>query len=120
MDTSTSPVTFIDNDPQPTLNFSVKMILKHINGTLIRARFPDIVYRFVDVRDIALGHIQAFEVPSANGGYCLFDVKMTNLYSQATKYQRRKLKVREFNFTPLEATLGDTVESLKEKSFLKI
>ncbi|PON84855.1 hypothetical protein TorRG33x02_194070 [Trema orientale] len=119
MDT-TSPATFIASEPQPTLNFTVEMILKHINGTFIRSKISHIVYRFVDVRDIALGHIRAFEVPSASGRYCQVDVKMTNLSSQATKYQRRKLKVWEFNFTPLEGTLGDTVESLKEKGFLKI
>ena len=34
--------------------------------------FPNIVYRFVDIRDVALAHIQAFEVASASGRYCLF------------------------------------------------
>lgn len=29
------------------------------------------VYRFVDVRDVAYAHIQAFENPSASGRYCL-------------------------------------------------
>lgn len=33
--------------------------------------FPDTSYRFVDVRDVAHAHIQAFESPSANGRYCL-------------------------------------------------
>ena len=28
-------------------------------------------YRFVDVRDVAYGHIQAFEISSASGRYCL-------------------------------------------------
>lgn len=26
---------------------------------------------YVDVRDVAFAHIQAFEIPSANGRYCL-------------------------------------------------
>ena len=42
--------------------------------------FPNIVYRFVDIRDVALAHILAFEVPSANGRYCL--VAHTLLYAQ--------------------------------------
>lgn len=33
--------------------------------------FPNRVRRFVDVRDVAFAHIQAFEVASANGRYCL-------------------------------------------------
>lgn len=33
--------------------------------------FPNMVYRFVDVRDVALAHILALEVPSAGGRYCL-------------------------------------------------
>ena len=33
--------------------------------------FPNRIYRFVDVRDVALAHIQAFEVVSASGRYCL-------------------------------------------------
>ena len=33
--------------------------------------FPNAVHRFVDVRDIAHAHIQAFEVASASGRYCL-------------------------------------------------
>ena len=31
----------------------------------------DGIYRFVDVRDVAYAHIQAFEIPSACGRYCL-------------------------------------------------
>ena len=33
--------------------------------------YPNRVYRYVDVRDIALAHVQAFEVASASGRYCL-------------------------------------------------
>jgi nucleoside-diphosphate-sugar epimerase len=32
---------------------------------------PDGIYNFVDVRDVAHAHIQAFETPAANGRYCL-------------------------------------------------
>lgn len=32
---------------------------------------PATNYRFVDVRDVASAHIQAFELPSASGRYCL-------------------------------------------------
>ena len=33
--------------------------------------FPNRVYSFLDVRDVAYAHIQAFEVASASGRYCL-------------------------------------------------
>jgi nucleoside-diphosphate-sugar epimerase len=32
---------------------------------------PSEIYRFVDVRDVAYAHIQALEIPSASGRYCL-------------------------------------------------
>lgn len=34
-------------------------------------KFPVRNYTLVDVRDVAKAHIQAFELPSANGRYCL-------------------------------------------------
>ena len=34
-------------------------------------RLPSEIYRFVDVRDVAYAHIQALEIPSASGRYCL-------------------------------------------------
>jgi nucleoside-diphosphate-sugar epimerase len=35
--------------------------------------FPNPFYRFVDIRDVANAHIQALEVPSASGRYCLVE-----------------------------------------------
>jgi nucleoside-diphosphate-sugar epimerase len=35
--------------------------------------FPNSLYRFVDIRDVANAHIQALEVPSATGRYCLVE-----------------------------------------------
>ncbi|KAH7865521.1 hypothetical protein Vadar_007716 [Vaccinium darrowii] len=102
----------------------------------------DGVHRFVDVRDVALAHIQAFEVSSASGRYCLVG-RVTNttetlnilskLYPALNlpergenenpvrpPYQVSKKKAESLgiNFTPLEVTLKDTVESFKEKNFL--
>lgn len=33
--------------------------------------YPNENYHWVNVKDVALAHILAFEVPSANGRYCL-------------------------------------------------
>ncbi|KAL0425654.1 UNVERIFIED_CONTAM: Cinnamoyl-CoA reductase 1 [Sesamum radiatum] len=53
---------------QPTLNLTSEAFLNLING---KELFADGVYRYVDVRDVALAHILAFENPSASGRYCL-------------------------------------------------
>ncbi|TXG55848.1 hypothetical protein EZV62_017161 [Acer yangbiense] len=50
---------------QPTLNDSVKPILNLIKGV------PCGTNGWVDVRDVAKAHIQAFENPTACGRYCL-------------------------------------------------
>ncbi|XP_048330434.2 phenylacetaldehyde reductase-like [Ziziphus jujuba] len=126
---------------QPTINFSVEPILKLITGA---QTFPNVVHRFVDVRDVAYAHIQAFEVPSANGRYCLVGrvahfieaVKiLKELYPSLNLpekceddkpllpiYQVSKEKAKSLgvNFIPLEVSLKDTVESLKEKGFVNV
>ena len=35
--------------------------------------FPDACVGWIDVRDVACAHIHAFEIPSANGRYCLVE-----------------------------------------------
>ncbi|BBG96878.1 NAD(P)-binding Rossmann-fold superfamily protein [Prunus dulcis] len=116
---------------QPTLNTSVEPVLKLINGA---ETFPNITYRWVDVRDVANAHILAFENASASGRYCLVgriahcsevvkllrglfpalkipekcadDKPFTPIY-QVSKERAQALGVK---FTPLEVTLKDTVE----------
>ncbi|XP_021834723.1 cinnamoyl-CoA reductase 1-like isoform X3 [Prunus avium] len=123
---------------QPTLNTSVEPVLKLINGA---ETFPNITYRWVDVRDVANAHILAFENASASGRYCLVGrithcsevVKLLRDLFPALKipekcaddkpftptYQvsKERAQVLGVKFTPLEVTLKDTVESLKEKNF---
>ncbi|ONI20536.1 hypothetical protein PRUPE_2G021500 [Prunus persica] len=125
---------------QPTLNLSVELIQNLISGTQTT---PVSNYRFIDVRDVASAHIQAFEVPSAAGRYCL--VGHVASVSKTLKILRQlyptllsekcevgappeptyqvsveKAKGLGITFLPLEVSLRDTVESLKEKGFLKI
>ncbi|RXI05359.1 hypothetical protein DVH24_006616 [Malus domestica] len=99
-------------------------------------------YWSIDVRDVATAHILAFEVPSASGRYCLVS-NVTHAYevlkiiqelyptlhlpgkcevgsTLELKYQVSAAKGLGINFLPLEATPRDTIESLKEKGFLKI
>ncbi|KAL5540166.1 hypothetical protein UlMin_044045 [Ulmus minor] len=125
---------------QPTLNFSMEVFLNATNGA---ETFYNSVYRYVDVRDVALTHIQAFEVLSASGRHCLvaqvvhiseaLDI-LRQLYPSWSlpeiceddkppipNYQVSKERATSLgvNFTPLEVTMKDAVESLKEKGFLK-
>uniref|UniRef100_A0A5B7C0T8 Dihydroflavonol 4-reductase n=1 Tax=Davidia involucrata TaxID=16924 RepID=A0A5B7C0T8_DAVIN len=125
---------------QPTLNLTVEAILNLIkNGS---PTFSDGIYRFVDVRDVASAHIQAFEIPSASGRYCLVgrvthssealrilhtsypafnlpekreDEKPVVPLYQVSKERAKSLGI---DFISLEVSLKDTVESLKEKKFL--
>ncbi|XP_059455012.1 phenylacetaldehyde reductase-like [Corylus avellana] len=103
--------------------------------------FPNSFYRFVDIRDVANAHIQALEVPSATGRYCLVETVihcsevmklLHKLYPtlchpgkcddkpSIAGYQVSKEKAKSLgiNFIPLEVTLKDTVENLKQKGFL--
>ncbi|KAK1561803.1 hypothetical protein Q3G72_000805 [Acer saccharum] len=52
---------------QPTLNESVEPILNLVKGV------PCETNGWVDVRDVAKAHIQAFENPAACGRYCLVE-----------------------------------------------
>nr|TKR91590.1 putative cinnamoyl-CoA reductase family protein [Populus alba] len=124
---------------QPTLNLSVEMILNLVNGA---ETYPNEYYRCIDVRDVANAHIQAFEIPSASGRYGLTAYATTfsevlkiirenyptlrlpekSTESKFKPYQvsKEKAKTLGINFTPLDMSLVDTIESLKEKGFLKI
>ncbi|CAL5352435.1 unnamed protein product [Camellia sinensis] len=65
---------------QPTLNTSAAAILNLINGS---QTFPNSTFGWVNVKDVANAHIQAFEIPSANGRYCL--VESVAHYSEVVK-----------------------------------
>ncbi|KAL3732668.1 hypothetical protein ACJRO7_029335 [Eucalyptus globulus] len=124
---------------QPTVNLSVELILNFVNGT---EEFPNASYGFVDVRDVARAHIQALENPSASGRYCTVGGVMHrpdmskilhHLYPTlrlpekceddkpavaAHQISREKVEGLGVNFIPLEVSIKETVESLKEKGFL--
>ncbi|XP_062116909.1 phenylacetaldehyde reductase-like [Humulus lupulus] len=53
---------------QPTINDSVSLIMNLTNGP---QTFPNRVYSYHDVRDVASAHIQAFEAGSTSGRYFL-------------------------------------------------
>ncbi|KAF5931244.1 hypothetical protein HYC85_032117 [Camellia sinensis] len=121
---------------QPMLNTSAAAILNLINGS---QTFPNSTLGWVNVKDVANAHIQAFEIPSANGRYCL--VESVAHYSELVKilqeqfpafhlpeksaddkpfmptYQVSKERTKSLGleFIPLKQSIKKTVESLKEK-----
>ena len=123
---------------QPTVNLSAGEILNLINGNT----FSNETWGWVNVKDVANAHILAFEIPSASGRYFLAErvvhfselVKiLRNLYPSLQfpekcaddkpflptyKISIEKTKGLGIDLIPLEVSLRETVESLKEKSFI--
>ncbi|KAG2671678.1 hypothetical protein I3843_13G006400 [Carya illinoinensis] len=126
---------------QPSLNTSVEPVAKLVNGA---ETFPNAIYRWVDVRDVANAHILAFENPSASGRYCLVaevvhcsevlkllhklfpDLKLPEKcaddkpFPTTYKVSKERAQSLGLSFTSVEVSLKDTVESLKEKNFLSV
>uniref|UniRef100_A0A804KAE2 NAD-dependent epimerase/dehydratase domain-containing protein n=1 Tax=Musa acuminata subsp. malaccensis TaxID=214687 RepID=A0A804KAE2_MUSAM len=124
---------------QSTLNTSSAAILNLINGS---STFPNATYGWVNVQDVAMAHVLAFELPSASGRYCL--VERVVHYSELLKiihelypsfqlpdkcaddkpfvpvYQvsKEKFKSLGLDYIPLETSIKETIESLKEKNFI--
>ncbi|KAK8590058.1 hypothetical protein V6N12_024442 [Hibiscus sabdariffa] len=122
---------------QPALNTSVELISKLLMGP---ETFPNVSYNLIDVRDVANAHVLAFESASACGRYLLAertvhcseivealcklypslslpekcaDVKLNMPTFQASKEKAKRLGV---SFTPMEVSLKETIESLKQKN----
>ncbi|GJY40573.1 cinnamoyl-CoA reductase 1-like protein isoform X2 [Tanacetum coccineum] len=126
---------------QPTLNVTSEGFMNLIKTG--KDVFPDKVYILADVRDVALAHILAFENPEANGRYCVVESvihssqilkiveKLYPTLDHSEKYKdskgvesliysvsRVKTEGLGVEFTPLEVSIKDTIESLKEKNWL--
>ncbi|GKV13822.1 hypothetical protein SLEP1_g24795 [Rubroshorea leprosula] len=131
-----NPVFVIGPILQPTLNLTVELILNIVTGRELPSYGA-----FVDVRDVAHAHIQAFEIPSATGRYCMVEstIDVTELWKilhrlfpvfhlnekfedkpiqEVFQISKEKIKSLGVNFIPLEESLKDTIECLKEKGFI--
>ncbi|GMH30322.1 hypothetical protein Nepgr_032165 [Nepenthes gracilis] len=124
---------------QPTLNVSVALISELISGA---KTYPNLTFGWVNVRDVASAHIQAFEIPSANGRYCLVesvvhcsevvrilrelypDLRLPtecsddNPFMPTFEVSRERAKSLGIVYIPLRVGLRETVESLKAKNDL--
>lgn len=70
----------------------LNMIMKGYGLTLLvhflgSTTFPNSLLRSVNVKDVATAHILAYEIPSANGRYCL--VESVNHFSDVVAIIRR-------------------------------
>ncbi|KAL5714127.1 hypothetical protein ACHQM5_016130 [Ranunculus cassubicifolius] len=126
---------------QPTLNTSAGMILNLINGA---KTYMNQSGGIVDVRDVARAHILAFEIFSASGRYLLVErvahfSDILNIlrktypdlllpekcssdepFAPTYKVSNKKRKSLGIELIPLEVSLKDIVESLKEKNFCSL
>ncbi|EYU27031.1 hypothetical protein MIMGU_mgv1a021362mg [Erythranthe guttata] len=120
---------------KPTLNFTSLLFLDIVKGKEVYKS-----YRFVDVRDVANAHITAFENPSASGRYILvgamlshsatqqilhklypsIDVPLAETEEPTYEVSKKRAEGLGINFMPMEVSIEDTVESLKERNFLTI
>ncbi|XP_028758810.1 cinnamoyl-CoA reductase 1-like [Neltuma alba] len=133
-----NPAAVIGPLLQPTLNATANFVTNLLNGA---KTFPNVTFGWINVKDVVNAHIQAFEIPSANGRYILAErvahfsdvVKILHdLYptlqlpekceddTLMTMYHisKEKAKTLGIEFIPLEVSLKEMVESLKEKKFV--
>ncbi|CAL0329368.1 unnamed protein product [Lupinus luteus] len=125
---------------QHELNASAALIFNLINGS---ETFPNASYPWINVKDVAEAHIQAYEIGSASGRYIL--AERVAHFSEVVKilrdiyptlqiaekceddkpfmptYQVSKEKAKSLGieFIPFDVTIQEIVESFKEKKFLK-
>ncbi|CAN1750946.1 Phenylacetaldehyde reductase [Linum perenne] len=69
---SINPAMVIGPLLQPTLNTSAAAVLS-IMKVAGAQTFPNTTFGWVHVKDVAEAHIKAFEIPSANGRYCMVE-----------------------------------------------
>jgi nucleoside-diphosphate-sugar epimerase len=137
---SINPTCIIGPLLQPTLNTSCANILHLINGS---ETFPNATYGWIDVRDVANAHILAFEKPEASGRYLMVErgvnfseiVKILRGHyphlklpekpsddkplTPSYRASRKKTESLGIVYTPIEQSIKDTAESLKEKGLFK-
>ncbi|XP_057453943.1 cinnamoyl-CoA reductase CAD2 [Lotus japonicus] len=123
---------------QPVLNTSAASVLNFVNGA---QTFANASFGWVNVKDVANAHIQAYEIASASGRHCLVErvvhhseiVKILRElyptlqlpekcaddkpYVPTYQVSKEKAKSLGIEYIPLEVSLKETVESLKEKKF---
>ncbi|CAM8915844.1 unnamed protein product [Rhodiola kirilowii] len=124
----------------PTLNASMLMLLRLLQGCT--ETYENFFMGPVHVKDVALAHLLVYENTSASGRHlCVepithfgdFAAKVAELYPEykvprlpkdtqpglmRSEHGSRKLMELGMKFIPMEQTIRDAVESLREKGFI--
>lgn len=124
---------------QSEINESSTLILDLINGS---ETYMNAAFGWINVKDIANAHIQAYENASASGRYCLVERVihfselakiLRDMYPtlqipdkcaddkplmQTFQVSKEKAKTLGVEFIPLEVSLKEIVESFKDKKFV--
>uniref|UniRef100_J3LI87 NAD-dependent epimerase/dehydratase domain-containing protein n=1 Tax=Oryza brachyantha TaxID=4533 RepID=J3LI87_ORYBR len=128
---------------QQTLNFSSNHVARYLMGT--KRSYPNAVAAYVDVRDVARGHVLVYERPDARGRYlCIGTVvhradllrmlKDLFPYYPATakceddgkpmakpyRFSNQRLKDLGLEFTPLRKSLHEAVLCMQQKGHLPL
>ncbi|KAL3686917.1 hypothetical protein R1sor_013226 [Riccia sorocarpa] len=125
---------------QNSLNTSSEIILDLLKG--VTKEYPNLSLCYVNVKDVALAHILAYEIPTAEGRYLLADKvlhyeevveilkkiapgsplpsKMEGEGQKAPTYtiKHDKVETLGLKYTTFEDSLAESVESLKERGYL--
>ncbi|KAL8156462.1 hypothetical protein AgCh_001527 [Apium graveolens] len=137
-----NPAMVIEPLLQPSLNTSAAALLNLIKGV---HTYPNASLGWVNVKDVANAHIQAFEITSAKGRYCMVESvvhyselvdKLRDLYPSlqlpvlrcandkpfVATYQVSKEKIKSLgiNYIPFGESLKETAESLKERKLFAL
>ncbi|OWM76107.1 hypothetical protein CDL15_Pgr009753 [Punica granatum] len=113
-----NPGYVIDPILQPTLNTTIEMIFKLVNGS---ETYPNSTHRYVDIAGQVTHCRDSLDIlrklhPTLQLPEKCQDDKVFG--SQMYQVSKEKAKGLGLEFTPLEVTLKYTVESFKEKGFI--
>ncbi|KAL2628833.1 hypothetical protein R1flu_013519 [Riccia fluitans] len=125
---------------QNTLNTSCELILDMLKGAI--KEYANAAFGYVNVKDVALAHVLAFENPTAEGRYILAErvlhyedvveilkkiapgyplpSSMAGAGSKQPTYTIKHDKVEKLGveFTSVEDSFAELIESLKERGYL--
>mmetsp|Transcript_35298 Transcript_35298/g.77325 ORF Transcript_35298/g.77325 Transcript_35298/m.77325 type:complete len:320 (-) Transcript_35298:193-1152(-) len=119
-DLSTICPTFIMGPSPLGDGTSIQWLKNAMNGS--KSKIPRGRSGFVDVRDVALAHLRAIEIPeAANKRFILYNEKgtMPEIYGWLSKFNERGAKVPT-TLDEGEDTGGDPVDNTRSKEVLKI
>ncbi|XP_051123430.1 phenylacetaldehyde reductase-like [Andrographis paniculata] len=139
-----NPGLVIGRALQPILNVTFEEFLQFITKGTSSIVTADGTVILVDIEDVVQAHILALENPSANGRYCLASASLyksevykiirhlyptftlppcdenDRLKRSALQISKEKVKSLGVDFVPIEQSIKETIEFLKERNMLAV